>query len=100
MTAFAVILIFDKSNNKKTKTSKGYTIEERDGITYIDGIMVVNKTYSIPSSYNPGDLTSTFNNAFNEMKNAAANDGINIFVISGFRSYNYQNTSLDRKSVV
>ena len=81
-----------KSNNKKTKTSKGYTIEERDGITYIDGIMVVNKTYSIPSSYNPGDLTSTFNNAFNEMKNAAANDGINIFVISGFRSYNYQNT--------
>ena len=79
------------NGNSTSKTSKGYTIKTIDGISYINGIMIVNKTYSIPSSYNPGGLTSEFNNAFNEMKNAAAAAGYNIWVQSGFRSYNTQN---------
>ena len=89
-------VIIQNNTNKTYKSSKGYTIEVIDGISYINGIMIVNKTYSIPSSYNPGGLTSTMNNAFNEMKNAAAQDGIDIFVISGFRSYDYQNTLYNR----
>ena len=35
-------------------TSKGYPIERKDGITYVDGIMIANKTYTLPSSYDPG----------------------------------------------
>ena len=77
-----------ESTNKKT--SKGYDIVEKDGITYIDDLMIVNKTYSLPSTYNPGGLTDEFNNAFEEMREAAANDGIELFVASGFRDYEYQ----------
>ena len=78
--------------NSSFTTSKGFKGAVVDGITYIDGILIANKTYSLPDSYYPGGLTSEFNSAFNEMKNAAANDGLNIYVVSGFRSYNTQNT--------
>ena len=70
-----------------TNTSKGYKIENRGGLYYINNILVVNKTYSLPPTYNPGGLTSTFNNAFSSMSQDASNQGINLKVISGFRSY-------------
>ena len=79
-----------KVENTGRKTSKGYDIVEKDGITYIDDLMIVNKTYSLPSTYNPGGLTDEFNNAFEEMRAAAALDGIELFVASGFRDYEYQ----------
>ncbi|MDD2371602.1 MAG: D-alanyl-D-alanine carboxypeptidase family protein [Firmicutes bacterium] len=60
-----------------------------DKITYIQGILVVNKTYALPSTYNPG-LSATTTSAFNTMKTAAAKDGINLFIVSGYRSYSYQ----------
>lgn len=71
------------------------TITEKDGISYVDGIMIVNKTYSLPSSYNPGGLTDEFMNAFYEMQAAASQDGISLFVASGFRSYEYQKDLYD-----
>lgn len=80
------------SENGSFTTSKGFKGKVIDGITYINGILIANKTYSLPSSYYPGGLTNEFNNAFNQMKSAASNDGINIYVVSGFRSYNTQNT--------
>ena len=84
------------TQNQKTKvvgstTSKGYKVENRNGLYYINNILVVNKTYSIPSTYNPGGLTSTFNNAFSTMQKDASNQGISLKVISGFRSYATQN---------
>ena len=78
--------------NGSFTTSKGFKGKVVDGITYIDGILIANKSYSLPSSYNPGGLTSEFNNAFSQMASAAANDGLNIYVVSGFRSYNTQNS--------
>lgn len=65
-------------------------IEVIDGITYVDGIMIVNKTYSLPSTYDPGKLTDEFMDAFEEMQAAAALDNINLFIASGYRSYDYQ----------
>ena len=79
-------------SNSSFTTSKGFKGSVIDGITYINGILIANKTYSLPSSYYPGGLTNEFNDAFNQMKNAASNDGLNIYVVSGFRSYNTQNT--------
>jgi len=73
-----------------TKTSKGYTITVKNGITYIDGVMIANKTYAVPSTLKPGGLTSETSSAFNTMKNAASNDGITIKVVSGYRSYETQ----------
>ena len=81
------------SNSQETKTfttSKGFKGVIKDGITYIDGYLIVNKTYSLPSSYGTS-LTSTTKNAFNKMQAAAKLDGINIYIASGFRSYQTQN---------
>lgn len=69
--------------------------------TYIDGILVVNKTYGLPKSYNEGGgLTSQTMQAFVEMKKAAAAEGIDLRIASGYRSYDYQkslyNTYLNR----
>lgn len=58
-------------------------------ITYISEIMIVNKTYPLPSTYNPG-VDPTAQAALNEMFAAAAQDGISLWVASGFRSYNTQ----------
>lgn len=76
----------------RPKTSKGYVIETVGGITYVDGVMIVNKSYSLPSSHAPGGLTSETQAAFNKMKAAAAKDGISLWNASGYRSYWYQST--------
>ncbi len=70
-------------------TSKGYEIKVKNGITYINGVLIVNKTYALPGNYNPG-LQSLSNKAFNKMKAAAKKDGISIWISSGFRSYKSQ----------
>lgn len=67
-------------------TAKGYTIERINGITYVDGIMIANKTYTLPESYDPGVVKEAAD-ALTEMQNAAAADGISLFVVSGYRSY-------------
>lgn len=110
-------VVTDKSNNKtessfnlivkgkaQTKqkiatsntSTKGYKIENIDGITYVNGILIANKTYSLPSTYNPGGLLKEFTNNFNMMKEAAAKEGINLYVVSGFRSYDIQNQLYNR----
>jgi D-alanyl-D-alanine carboxypeptidase len=79
------------SNSPKTgTTSKGFSIVKKNGIYYIGGLLIANKTYALPSTYNPGGLTSDFNNAFSKLKSAASKDGVNLRIISGYRSYNTQ----------
>jgi D-alanyl-D-alanine carboxypeptidase len=72
-------------------TKKGYKIEMKNGAYYINNILIANKTYSLPSTYAPG-LLPELNNAFEKLKNAAAEDGISLKIISGFRSYHSQNS--------
>lgn len=76
-------------------TTKGYQINRIDGIYYVNGILIANKTYALPSTYNPGGLRSEFMTAFNKMKEAAKNDGVTITIISGYRSYSYQKALYD-----
>lgn len=57
--------------------------------TYIDGILIANKTYALPKDYNPG-VDPEAQAAFDEMQAAAAAEGLNIYISSGFRSYDYQ----------
>lgn len=68
-------------------TSKGYKITKENDIYYIDGVLIANKTYNLPSTYAPGGLLNVFVTNFNNMKNAALNEGINLEIISGYRSY-------------
>lgn len=57
--------------------------------TYIDGIIIANKTYALPADYNPG-VDPDAQAAFDEMQEAAAEEGLNLYISSGFRSYEYQ----------
>ncbi len=70
-------------------TDKGYTIVNINGVSSINGVIIANKSYSLPESYGDG-LTSATETAFNEMKNAAAEDGITLEIVSGYRSYSDQ----------
>lgn len=65
-------------------------VEVIDGITYVDGILIANKSYGLPSSYNPGGLLPEASSAFDKLSQAAAAEGLNIYNSSGFRSYEYQ----------
>lgn len=85
---FTLSVIKDKNNYSFT-TSKGFHGEVKNGATYIEGVLIVNKTYGLPSNYGKG-LVNYVNSAFNEMKSAAKKDGINLYISSGFRSYNDQ----------
>ena len=55
--------------------------------TVIKGILVVNKSYPLPADYDPGGLTAETAAAFNKMQKAAALDGIQLWICSGYRSY-------------
>ena len=76
--------------DREFTTSKGFKGYTKDGMTYIDGILIANKTYPLPSSYKPGGLTATTKSAFNKMQAAAKLDGINLVIKSGYRSYSTQ----------
>ena len=69
----------------------GPVIETIDGCTYADGVLIVNKSYTVPAEYGDG-ITAETQAAFDAMQAAAAQEGLNLFICSGFRSYNYQNT--------
>ena len=75
--------------DKTFTTSKGFKGYTKNGLTYIDGYLIANKTYSLPSSYNPG-LDSKTKAQANIMFADAKKEGLNIYLSSGFRSYNTQ----------
>lgn len=58
--------------------------------TIIRGILIANKTFGLPSTYGDG-LTAETQSAFATMKAAAAAEGLNLYISSGFRSYATQN---------
>lgn len=70
-------------------SATGYIIETIGGITYVDGIMIANKTYSLPESYDPG-IRQEAADALEEMQAAAAAEGLTLYVVSGYRSYQTQ----------
>lgn len=77
---------------EQSEVSEFPYLTQKNGITYVDGLLLVNKTYPLPKSYAPGGLTPETQAAFNEMKSGAAKDGYSLWVCSGYRSYDYQNT--------
>lgn len=88
------------------KTAKGYEITNVNGATYINGLLIVNKTYPVPENFvptntknsNPGNYTNACQDcinieAYNEwtkMKADAASVGINLWIQSGYRPYKLQ----------
>lgn len=66
--------------------------EIKDGITYIDGILIVNKDIGLPKTYHP-DVSQVANQHLNELIAAGHEEGLNFVLRSAFRSYETQ-TSL------
>ena len=86
-----------------TAKAKDVKITTTDGVTYANGILIVNKTYSLPSTYGPALASGECNddskcftsetwNAYTSMRLNAKSAGINIKIGSGFRSYSTQST--------
>lgn len=73
-------------------TTKGYDIILKEGKYYVKGILIANKTYALPSNYNPGKLLNEFTTNYNNMKAAAKKEGITLTIKSGYRSYSTQKT--------
>ena len=86
-----ILNIVSDNNNRTFTTSKGFLGKVIDGVTYIDGVLIANKTYALPSTYGNG-LTSETQNAFNKMKADASKLGLNLWLASGYRSYSFQKT--------
>lgn len=64
-------------------------LEQRDGCTYVDDILIVNKTYSLPETYDPG-LEPVAEGAFTQLQAAAAAEGLELYIGSDYRDYAYQ----------
>ena len=89
--------------DSQSVSSKGFSIQTINGITYVDGVLIANKTYSLPSDFIPQDpevpvtsqrsttsLDRTLMNAWRTMQADASSQGLNIYIASAYRSYSYQ----------
>lgn len=88
----------------KGLTETGAVLEIIDGVTYVDGLIIANKTYGLPSDYVPTDtkvpldgveysyegIVNTAWDAWQELQAAASGEGLNIYISSGYRSYSCQ----------
>lgn len=99
----------DENTDRTFTTSKGFTGYVKDGVTYIDGYLLVNKTYSLPSTYVPQNpdvpvtaswsttsLDKDLMDAWRTMKQDADALGLNLVLSSGYRSYSTQVTLYNR----
>ena len=93
------LVVKENSNVKISKTKKGNTIKNYYGVTYIDDVIIANKTYSLPSNFVPNNLVTIngyirvinyVKDAYNELKSDSSVLGLNIYASSGYRSYSDQ----------
>ena len=76
----------DTSSRATESAEPSHTTRIIDGRMYIDGILVVNKSYPLPATYDPG-LDPEALSAFYRMQKDASDDGLFLYITSGYRSY-------------
>ena len=93
------LVVKENNNVKISKTKKGNTIKNYYGVTYVDDVIIVNKTYSLPSNFVPNSLVTIngyirvvdyVKDAYNELRSDSSVLGLNIYASSGYRSYSDQ----------
>lgn len=95
---FAEVLVIVTAAPETEETEKAEETQAAENDTqptYISGILIANKTYALPADYNPG-VDPDAQAAFDKMQSAAAAEGLNIYISSGFRSYDYQSGLYER----
>lgn len=83
------VITVTSAQNPSVSASVAVTVTAAPQLTYIDGILIANKTYALPPDYAPG-VNAEAEEAFYEMQSAAAELGLNLYISSGYRSYDYQ----------
>ena len=97
--------IDSKIENIETTTTK-ITTNNSSNIKYVDGILIVNKSYPLPRDFIPKNTYKSIEglnycsecidvdayNQFKLMKSDATSLGLNIWIQSGYRSYELQTT--------
>ena len=86
---YRMIVEVDGSASVHFETENGFLGYTKDGATYIDGILIVNKSYSIVENYTEY-LSDDFSIAYHEMNEYADSLGFEISVSDGFRTKDYQ----------
>ena len=81
-----------KWSNGKTERFTLRNVTVKNGITYINGILIANKSYSLPSTYDPGAILPEVMSAYNTLKADGAKAGLTYWITSGYRSYSYQSS--------
>lgn len=93
------LVVKENNNVKISKTKKGNTIKNYYGVTYIDNVIIANKTYSLPNNFVPNNLVTIngyikvvdyVKDAYNELKSDSSVLGLNIYASSSYRSYSDQ----------
>ena len=64
-------------------------IEVKEGLTYVKGILLVNKEYTLPKDYDPKVNEEAYS-ALKRMQADASTLGLDLSLISGYRSYKKQ----------
>ncbi len=83
------VITVTSAQNPDISASVAVTVVSGPQLTYIDGILIANKTYALPSDYAPG-VDPEAEAAFYEMQADAAESGLNLYISSAYRSYDYQ----------
>ncbi|WP_210135260.1 M15 family metallopeptidase [Staphylococcus sp. GDX8P80P] len=78
-----------QNQDNKDKQSTTFKKEIKNGRTYYDDILIVNKTTTLPPDYNPGENPRA-QRALQRMFADAGKEGVNLYQMSGFRSYQTQ----------
>ncbi len=93
----------EPSSTNEIDKKPDHIIEERNGATYIDGIIIVNKSYPLSKNYVPVGTHKEINSAncqeclieevyqaYSKMRKDASDLGMTLWIASGYRSYEYQ----------
>ncbi len=94
--SFDVAVSDTNEESSFVSTPENSLVEEADGVTLVSGVPVVNKTYGVSVSYVPANLVDIGNNmqldatcyeAFLKMASQAYDEGVVLWVASGYRDY-------------
>ena len=104
---------FNTLSDGEYLTSTGHTLEIIDGLAYVDGNLIVNKTYSLSENYLPTNLYQNITSdrcvncldkevmqSFKLMQSDARSVGLDLYLSSGYRSYKYQDGLYNRYVLV
>jgi len=88
-----VLLVAEDTVNNLRGELLVHIVESANGVDFVpmvNNVPIANKTYALPRDYAPGGLTAETSAAFRELVNGAAAEGLEIYLVSGYRPYERQ----------